>query len=125
MRKIAKLENFDGMNQKTIDKILGNLVEQLVPKGSNIAQLSKATKLSESALRNLRNRKSISADTLLKLLLAHGVSSDLLTNLPRNKPSKISKTLTDWNKIGLSLSDREREKLGGFVKTLKSDWRLK
>ena len=113
------------MNQKTIDKMLGDLVEQLVPKGSNIAQLSKATKLSESALRNLRNRKSISADTLLKLLMAHGVSSDLLTNLPRNKPSKISKPLTDWNKIGLSLSDREREKLGGFVKTLKSDWRLK
>lgn len=113
------------MNQKAVDKILYKLLEQLIQRGGSIAKLSKITKLSETTLRSAKSRKSISADTLVKLLLAHGVSEDLLTNLPRNRPSKISKTLTEWNKIGLGLTDKEREKIGQFVKTVKTEWRLR
>ena len=113
------------MNQKIVNKILHKLLEQLVQKDKNIAKLSKATKLSETALRNLESRKSINADSLIKLLLANGVSEDLLTNLPRNKPSQVSETLTNWHKIGLSLNDKQREKIGSFIKILKSDWQLR
>ena len=72
-----------------------------------------------------RLRQSISADTLIKLLLAQGVSPDILLNLPRTRPSKISETLTLWNKIGLNLSSKEREKLGKFIKVLMTEWKLK
>ena len=113
------------MNQKMVDKILHKLLDQLIQKNENIAKLSKLTKLSETALRSAKSRKSISADSLIKLLLAHGVSEDLLMNLPRSKPSQVSKTLTEWHKIGLGLNDKKREAIGSFVKILKSDWRLR
>ena len=113
------------MNQKIVDKVLHKLLEQLIQKNENIAKLSKLTKLSETALRNAKSRKSISADSLIKLLLAHGVPESLLMNLPRSKPSQLSKTLTDWHKIGIGLTDKQREKIGDFVKILKSDWRLR
>ena len=113
------------MNQQVIDKILQDLLEQVIQKGETINKLHQATKLSKTTLRSIKSRKSISADSLIKLLLAHGVSKDLLRNLPRNEPSNVSKTLTEWNKIGLSLTDREREKIGRFVRALKNDWQLR
>ena len=105
------------MNQKTVDKILHNLLEQLVQKGEAITKLHQVTKLSKTALRTVRLRKGLSADSLIKLLLAHGVSEHLLMNLPRRRPPQMSKTLTEWNKIGLSLTDKERIKVGKFYKS--------
>ena len=113
------------MNQRLVDKILHNLLSQLIGKREFLKNLHQATKLSKTTLRNIKSRKGLTADSLIKLLLAHGVSEDLLTNLPRSKPSKISKTLTEWNKIGVSLTDEEREKIGRFVKTVKSEWRIR
>ena len=114
--------------QKTVNKILVELIEQLIPKRAAKGELGKicnATSLSQSTLRMARLRESISADTLVKLLLAHGVSPETLTNLPCSKPSKICKSLTYWKKVGLNLNEKEREKLGKFIKNLKTEWKLK
>ena len=123
MKKVLKAGTV--MNQKIVDKILRKLLEQLVQGDENIEEFSKTTKLSGTTLRNINSRKGFTADSLIKLLLANGVSEDLLTNLPRSKPSQVSKTLTEWYKIGLSLTDKQRETIGNFVKVLKSDWQLR
>lgn len=114
--------------QKKVDEILAQLIGQLIPDRiprGELERICRATKLSQSTLRMARLRQSVSADTLVKLLLAHGVSPSALRNLPRNRPSKLSETLTQWNKIGLNLSEQEREKLGKFVKALVAEWKVK
>ena len=86
-----------GMKQEEINKILVELLEQLIPEKmpkGEVEKLSIASGVSASAIRGARSRESLNSDTLIKLLRAHGVSADTLMNLPRNKPSKISKTLT-------------------------------
>ncbi len=116
------------MLQSKIDKILAELLEQLIPeriRSGEAARFSKATGLAPTTLRVARLRQSINADTLIKLLVAHGVPEDVLTNLPRSRPSKISKSLTKWNKIGLKLSDKERESIGAFVEILITKWKLR
>ena len=104
------------LNQKTVDQVLQNLLGQLIQKGEATRQLHQATKLGKTTLRTIRLRQGLSAASLIKLFLAHGVSENFLMNLPRNRPTKISKTLTEWNKIGLSLTDKERVKVGKFLK---------
>lgn len=114
--------------QREVDSILAKLIAQLIPeenKDKDLDQICKITKLSKSTLRMAHMRKSISADTLIKLLLVNGVSKDLLLNLPRNKPIKFSPSSTLWNKIGLSLGEKERGKLGEIVKTISSEWKLR
>ena len=114
--------------QKIVNKILAELIEQLIPergKKGEPRKICNATGLSQSTLRMARSRESISADTLVKLLLAHGVLPETLTNLPHSRPSKICKSLTYWNKVGLNLNEKEREKLGKFIKNLKAEWKLK
>ena len=96
------------MMQKKVNKVLAQLIEQLVPARTSKGErekICKVTKLSHSTLRTARFRQGMSADTLIKLLLAHGVSPDILINLPRTRPSQISKSLTLWNKIGLNLTE--------------------
>ncbi len=114
--------------QKKVNDTISELIEQLIPeriKKGELTKICKATGLSESTLRMIRSRKSVSADTLIKLLVANGVSFDTITNLPRSKPSKICKSLTMWNKLGLSLNEAEREKIIKFIKTILVDWKLK
>ncbi len=115
------------MLQRKVDRILAKLIDQLIPKRilrGDIDKFCKATRLGKTTLRGARSRQGIYADTLIKLLLAHGVSEELLTNLPRTKTSKISKTLTEWNKVGLSLSDKERENFMRFIEMVKTEWKL-
>ncbi|MCY4644910.1 MAG: hypothetical protein OXB88_09855 [Bacteriovoracales bacterium] len=114
--------------QKKVNDILAKLIDQLIPKRipkGELNKICKATGLSASTLRMVRSRQTLSADTLIKLLLAHGASAETIGNLPRLRPSKICESLTLWNKIGLNLGSRERIVLGRFIKTMTSEWKLK
>lgn len=96
---------------KQVKDILIQLVEILAPEDmpkGEVAKLRKATGLGESTIRTARKRERISADTLMRLLLAHGVDAKDIVNLPRKKPSKICPTMTEWNKLGSKLTEKER-----------------
>lgn len=104
---------------KKVKSILMHLIETLAPEDmpkGEIAKLREATGLGESTIRTARKRERISADTLVRLLLAQGIDEQDIINLPRKKPSKICPSLTEWNKLGLSLSKTEREAYTEFVK---------
>ena len=78
--------------QSEVDYILAELIKQLVPHHAQkeLERVSKMTALSKSTLRMAQKRKSINADTLIKLFLAHGVSPEVLLNLPRKNISQVS-----------------------------------
>lgn len=113
---------------KKVREILMDLIDILapeeMPKGE-IAKLRQATGLGESTIRTARKRERMSADTLVRLLLAQGIDEQDILNLPRKKPSKICPSLTEWNKLGLSLNKTERETYSEFIKWNKSRFRVK
>ena len=113
--------------QSEVDYILAELIKQLVPHQApkELDRVSKITTLSKSTLRMAQERKSINADTLLKLFLAHGVSPEVLLNLPRKNLSRVSESLSTWNYIGMNLGDKERDRLGKFIQMLVRDWKIK
>lgn len=114
--------------QKKVNDILVQLINQLVPARSSMEQrenICRTTKLSYSTLRMARSRNGMSADTLIKLLLAHGVAPENLVHLPRTQPSKVSKSLTQWNRIGLNLGDRERENVMKLIALITREWKSK
>ena len=108
---------------KLVRKILMSLIHSLAPDNmprNEVGRLIKATGLGESTIRTAKQRERISADTLMRLLLAHGVDPKDIMNLPRKNPSKICPTLTEWNKLGLKLSKKERESYISMI-----DWNRK
>lgn len=108
---------------KQVKEILINLIEELAPSEmprNEVAKLIKATGLGESTIRTAKKRESISADTLMRLLLAHGVDPKDIMSLPRKKPSKICPSITEWNKLGLKLNKKEREAYFDLI-----DWNKK
>ena len=97
---------------KLVRKILMDLIHNLAPDNmprNEVGKLVKATRLGESTIRTAKKRERISADTLMRLLLAHGVDPKDIMNLPKKNPSKVCPTLTEWNKLGLKLNKKERE----------------
>ena len=103
--------------EKRVREILTRLIEILAPSGmpkNEVAKLRKATNLGESTIRTARRRERISADTLVRLLLAHGVAEEDILGLPRRHRSPICPTLTDWNRLGALPHKNRKESLYGI-----------
>ena len=100
-------------------KLIDILAPDEMPR-NEVSKLVKATRLGESTIRTARRRERISGDTLMRLLLAHGVDPKDIINLPRKKPSRVCPTLTQWNRLGLRLSKEEREAYTSMI-----DWSRK
>lgn len=106
------------IKDKDVREILKQLIDQLAPEDMpkpEVAKLRKATGFGESTIRNARKREALSGDTLIRLLLAHGVDPREILNLPRKKPSKVCPTITKWHKLGLTLTELEREAYSDLI----------
>ena len=100
----------DKMSQK-VKKLIKQLLDQLAPKKMPKGELKKLVQiaeLGESTIRNAKYRQGLTADTLLALMLAHGVSPDDILHLPRKKLAKINPLNFKWSQLALQLSEREK-----------------
>ncbi|MBX3034502.1 MAG: hypothetical protein KF865_11310 [Bdellovibrionaceae bacterium] len=109
-------------------RVLNAWIKDYLPKDmpfGDVQRLAKAAQLSPGTLRQIRNRGSVSAETILSVMLARGVSEDDLINIKPSAEVKFSKSLTEWNRLGSSISEKQREQLLKLVHFLLSDWTLK
>ena|SRR5665213_377870 len=111
-------------SKKVINAWIRDFIPRDMPFGE-IEKLAKAAQISPGTIRQIRSRESVSADTIVSLMLARGVSEDELTNLAQKGEVKFSKTLSEWNKLGNTLSDKQREHTIKLVHFLISEWKLK
>ena len=114
----------DKLIRETLMSLLNNLAPDNMPR-NEVGKLIKATRLGKSTIRTAKSREGISADTLMRLLLAHGVAPKDILNLPRKKASKVCPTLTQWNRLGLQLNKKEREAYISMINWTKKIFKLK
>ena len=101
-----------------VKKLIRQLLEQLAPTNMNkgeLKKLSQAAGLGESTIRNAKHRQGLTADTLLALLLAQGVDSKDILNLPRKQCSQISPTNFKWVQLGHQLSEQDKIVFMDFI----------
>ncbi len=113
---------------KTVKSIINALMDFAVPEGMTSkerAKLAKKAGLSPETLRTMAWRKTVNADTLIRLLIARGVDPKLLANLPQSKTSQIDDSERDWIRFGHKLSSKERSNFISLIKFLKTRWELK
>ena len=104
----------DRVVRKTLMTLLETLSPAEMPR-NEVGKLVKATKLGASTIRTARRREKISGDTLMRLLIAHGVDPTDIINLPKKRASKICPTMTEWNKLGLKLNKMERQAYSSMI----------
>lgn len=116
------------MNEKDVEKVINSLIDRIYPKGMKtreLKELAKSAKLSPETIRQMRRRKSLTTQTLIRLLMAIGVKSNDITNLPQNGRSGLSNEHTEWNKLGTSLSTAEVKEFTSFIKYVRKHWQMK
>lgn len=109
-------------------RVLNAWIKEYLPKDmpfGDVQRLAKAAQLSPGTLRQIRNRGSVGAETILSILLAKGVPEENLIGLKPTGEVKFSQSLADWNRFGATLSEKQREQLLRLVQFLLSDWTLK
>lgn len=96
--------------ESKVKKILSSWSERVVPEGladSQIKILAKNANLNFETLKTLRKRKTAKAETIVRGLLASGVSEKALINLPLDNASVFPKNQAKWHKLGQKLSEEE------------------
>jgi hypothetical protein len=109
-------------------RVLSAWIKEYLPKDmpfGDIQRLAMSAQLSPSTLRQIRNRGSVSAETILSVMLAMGVREEDLIHIKPTGEAKFSKSLAEWNRIGSSLSEKQREQVLKLVQFLLSEWKLK
>jgi hypothetical protein len=109
-------------------KVLNSWIRDFIPEDmpfGEVEKLAKAAQISPGTLRQIRKRESVSADTILSILLARGVPEEALMNLPQSEAAAFSRSLSEWNRLGNTLSDGQRENIIKLVKVLLGDWKLR
>ncbi len=103
-----------------VTKLLQTWINLLVPENpKERAKIAKRTGLNTETLRKIRNRSSISADTLFRLMLAHNVPKKSIAKFPFTSVSFLDDSLVEWIKFGARLSEKERESLIEISKVVK------
>jgi len=113
---------------KEVKIVLSKLLDFIVPSGMNAKerrQLADRAGVSEETLRKTTQRQSLNADTLLRLLLARGVSLKTLVNLPQTDFTKLPPGETDWLQFGREASDIEKREYVALLRFLNSKWKLR
>lgn len=111
-------------SKKVINAWISSFIPKDMPYGE-IEKLAKAAGISSATLRQIRSRESVNADTIVSIMLARGVSEEDLMNLSQSGEAKFSRSLSDWNQLGNTLSDKQREGIIKLVNVLLGDWRLR
>lgn len=110
--------------KNVVNAWIKNFIPEDMPFGE-IEKLSKAAQISSSTIRQIRSRGSVSAETILSIMIARGVSEDDLANIAQTEDAKFSKSLSEWNQLGNVLSDKQRQQLIKLAKFLLNDWKIK
>jgi len=111
-----------------VKAVLQKLLDFIVPPGMTAnerAQIAAKAGISVNTLRTNLRRKTINADTLIRLLLARGVQAKALTELPQLDTSKLSKGENNWLILGRQLSETERVEFAELVKFVRTRWNVK
>jgi hypothetical protein len=90
-----------------------------------INRLAKAANLHPASIRQIRSRERLSAETIVAVMLARGVAVDDLVNIAQRGESSFSKSLSEWNHLGNTLSDKQREHVIKLVKFILGEWKIK
>ncbi len=112
---------------KEVKIVLSKLLEFIVPEGMSPKErrrLAAQAGISEETLRKNLQRKSLNADTLIRLLLARGVSAKALAAPQQADLSKLSEGEAGWAEFGRKLSEAERTEFVELLKYLRSRWDL-
>ena len=112
---------------KQINQVMQKVLAMVAPKGmtsSERRELAKAAGISHESLRTTLKRKTMNADTLIRLLLARGVSASSIENLPQSEASKLSRGELDWIELGRELSEDEKREFSSLIRYLVGLWKL-
>ena len=116
---------------KEIDKkaknVLENMLSFIIPAKMTVKQrenLAKKSGLSPETIRTTLKRQSLSADTLIRIMLAVGITENEIINLPVSKLGELKQIDTDWISFGRQLTDNEKKEYLVLLKFLRSEWGL-
>jgi len=107
--------------------VLEKLMAFIVPEGMSVKDrndLAQRAGISPETLRKNLQRNSLNADTLIRLLLARGVTTETLTTLPQLNLETISKGEQAWLQFGLEITDRERLEFLELLRYIMLRWEL-
>ena len=111
---------------KDSQELTSTFIEALVPDDSKLRKkLATKSKLHKDTLGKLKQRNSLSADTLFRLCLANDISSSAIKILLKKKGDGISKGTVEWIKFGSKLSEKDIEVFLSVLKKLKEHYLLK
>lgn len=108
--------------------VLEELLHLLIPPGMTAAERRElATKagLNPNSLRVGVHRRSLGADTLLRLMLARGIAARTLKQLPQTELDKLSRGEGEWLSLGRELTEKERIEFAGLVRFMRARWDLR
>jgi hypothetical protein len=115
-------------SDRKIQALLTQLMDFLVPAGMTRKErliLAERAGISGETLRKNIQRKSLNADTLIRLLLARGVSPETLLQLPQSEFSELSKGETVWLELGRKLTDNEKSQYAELIEYIRIRWNLR
>lgn len=117
-----------GKAEQEIEKVLEELLSLVVPEGMSAKernQFAGRAGISPETLRTNIKRKTLNATTLIRLLLARGISPKTIIDLPQTEHARLSKGESDWLKFGRELGEDEKVEFVSLLKVLRSKWKLK
>ncbi|MGZ3745076.1 MAG: hypothetical protein ACXVBQ_14535 [Pseudobdellovibrionaceae bacterium] len=115
-------------SDRRIKQSLQRLLLFIVPKGMTAKErtsLANSAGISVETLRTTVKRQSLNADTLIRLLIARGVSAQTIENLPQTELVHLSQGEIEWMELGRELSEGEKKEFSGLVRFLLIKWQLK
>ena len=116
------------ISDKKVRTILEELMEFIVPRGMSPrqrAELARRAGLDPETLRTMARRKSVHADTLIRLLLARGVAPRSISLLPQTHEENMEESEMEWILFGQKLTSLERSEFLRLMEFLQRRWGLK
>ena len=119
---------------KRTERTLKGLLRKVVPNNSKgrselphgeLAKLAKAAGIVPDTIRRIHARESLSAVTLIRLLLAKGANEESIIHIPFTKPTKVCKHLSQWNDFGAKISPKQRKEFLSLCNYLLKEWNIK
>ena len=104
-------------------RVLTSWANRVVPKGMTSKEIKKfgeKVNLNWETLKNVRQRKSYKAETIVRALLGSGVSVRTLIDLPINPKLSLLPKEQEWIQFGRSLSEKERVEYIELIKHIKT-----
>lgn len=100
----------------------------LIPPGMSPAErreLAAKAGLNPNSLRVGVHRRSLGADTLIRLMLARGIAARALKQLPQTELDKLSQGETEWLSLGRQMNEKEKVEFAGLVRFMRGRWELR